>query len=389
MKEILPIFISTMVLVLFSQLFSPRDPMTQNYVHKEKLFYIIATISMVLFVGLRTRYNDTSTYKETYIWLINEEGSLLQRPGGGTIDWLALGTNPAFTFVQNIFKHLGFSTQTFLLLFSIFYIVVFMWFIQKYSKNFFFSVFLFFTLGLFSFSCAAIKQCTAISFGLIAIDMYFSRKRKWWIIPIIIGSLFHPYVLLFLIVPFVRFKPWTNKSYWLVGGFFFVGITLQVLMRTLIDITTMLGESYADDEFAGAGVNPLRVLVYLVPIALSFIIRKEREFDNSDEDIILNVFTNLSMINGLLMFIALFGSAIYFGRLSDYFTIFSIVVIPYLISKLKNGLSTIVYLAAFILYFIFFSYECLNGGLDTFDNLFKKITVKEYIESLNNPEILE
>ena len=382
MKEILPIFISSVVLALFSHLFSARDPMTKNYIHKEKLLYTIVTISMALFVGLRLRYNDTSTYKETYDLLILPEGSLMLKPGGGTINWLALGENPAFTFIQNVFKHLGFSTQTFILMSSVPYIIVFMWFIQKYSKNFFFSVFLFFTLGMFSFSCAAIKQCIAISFGLIAIDMYLSRKRKSWIIPVIIGSLFHPYILFFLIVPFVRFKPWSKKSYWLVGGFFLIGVTLQFLMSTIVDITTMLGESYANDEFMGPGVNPLRVLVYLVPLVLSFIIKKERTYDNGDEDIILNVFTNLSMINGLLMFIALFGSAIYFGRLSYYFTIFSIVVIPYLIGKLKNGFSTIVYLAAFIFYFIFFAYECLNGGLDTFDNMFDKITLKEYIESL-------
>lgn len=384
MKEILPIFISTMVLVLFSQLFSPRDQITKNYIQKEKLLYLIATISMALFVGLRTRYNDTTTYKETYIWLIFEDGSLLDNVGGGKINWLALGENPAFTFVQNVFKHLGFSTQTFLLIFSIFYIVVFMWFIQKYSKNFFFSVFLFFTLGLFSFSCAAIKQCTAISFGLIAVDLYFAKRSKLWFLPILIGSLFHPYILFFLIVPFVRFKPWSKKSYWLVGGFFLFGVTLQFLMSTIVDITTMLGESYSNDEFTGSGVNPLRVLVYLVPLVLSFIIKKERTYDNGDEDIILNVFTNLSMINGLLMFIALFGSAIYFGRLAEYFTIFSIVVIPYQISKMKNGFSTIISIAAFIFYFIFFAYECLKGGLDTFDNMFDKMTIKEYIESLKN-----
>lgn len=65
-----------------------------------------------------------------------------------------------------------------------------------------------------------------------------------------------------------------------------------------------------------------RLLVTLVPLVMSFILRKQindpyYEYDRQD-----NICLNLSFLNGEIMFIALFGTANYFARLANYFYIF-------------------------------------------------------------------
>lgn len=376
MTEILPVFISSCFLVLVSNIISRRNLVTNEYQFREKFFFYLAAVLMALFSGLRVRYNDTGTYVETYIYLINENGSLFDNVGGGSINWLALGENPGFIFVQNVLKHIGFSKQSFLMFFSVITVMVIMWFINKYSYSLFFSVYLLFTLGLYIFTLAAIKQSFAIAIGLIALDQLFKGKKFKFVIILLFGSLFHPYILMFLAALFFTYEPWTMRTYLTIGIFAIFGISFQLLLRTIVDITTILGESYDVQELSGSGINVLRVVVYLVPILLSWYLRKEVAADGEHK--VMHMFINFSILNGLLMFLALFGNAIYFARLADYFTLFSIIAIPYLISKFRKEISIYITLVAFVLYFIFFWYDCVYGGLDSFDNLFDKMTLEQY-----------
>ena len=376
MIEILPVFISSCLLTFFSHVISRRNPITNEYQFREKFFFYLAALLMALFSGLRVRYNDTGTYVETYIYLIKDYGSLFENVGGGTINWLALGENPGFIFVQNILKHIGFSKQSFLLFFSVITVMVIMWFLNKYSYSLFFSVYLLFTLGLYIFTMAAIKQSFAIAVGLIALDQLFKGKKLKFVVALLFGSLFHPYILMFLVALFFTYKPWTKPTYLTIGVFVVFGFSFQLLLKTIVDITTILGESYDVQELSGRGINVLRVIVYLVPILLSWYLRKEIAEDADNR--IMHLFINMSILNGLLMFLALFGNAIYFARLADYFTLFSIISIPYLISRFRKETSIYITLMAFVLYFIFFWYDCVYGGLDSFDNLFDRITLEQY-----------
>lgn len=376
MIEILPVFISSCLLTFVSHVISRRNPITNKYQFREKFFFYLAAILMALFSGLRVRYNDTGTYVETYIYLIKDNGSLFENVGGGTINWLALGENPGFIFVQNILKHIGFSKQSFLLFFSVITVMVIMWFLNKYSYSLFFSVYLLFTLGLYIFTMAAIKQSFAIAVGLIALDQLFKGKKLKFVVALLFGSLFHPYILMFLVALFFTYKPWTKPTYLTIGVFAVFGFSFQLLLKTIVDLTTILGESYDVQELSGSGINVLRVVVYLVPILLSWYLRKEIAEDGDNR--IMHLFINMSILNGLLMFLALFGNAIYFARLADYFTLFSIISIPYLISRFRKETSIYITLMAFVLYFIFFWYDCVYGGLDSFDNLFDRITLEQY-----------
>lgn len=375
MTEILPVFISSVILCWFSHMFSKYNPRINDYEQKEKLFYVIAGILMILFVGLRTRYNDTSNYISSYVYLVDENGTMWDK-----VHYNSLGSNPSFVLVRNILKQHGFSNQSFLLFFAVITWIPYLWFTKKYSNNIVLSIYLMFTVGVFAFTCAAIKQCLAIGFGLLGIDAFIKNKKFWFVFWIIVGATFHPYVLMFLIAPFITFKPWTRKTYYMLGIFAVMGVALQLLVGRIVDITSMMGEEYTADSFSGAGVNPFRAAVCLVPVVLSFVVRKNIDEDYYDKK--NSLLLHLTFLNGLIMFLALFGTANYFGRLANYFLIFSVISIPWLLKYVDQRYRSFVFVAAVVLYFIYFYYESINGGVATFNQMYDRISLKEYLQSL-------
>lgn len=382
MSELLPILIPSIFLLFFSDALSTYNHVSKRYERKDKVFFYILAFSVAIFVGLRIAFNDTLTYVGTYNIFIPKNDSILDdcMSKTGRIQWLSLGSNPGFTFVQNIMCHLGFSSQDFLMCFALFSVVTYFWFIHKYTEDIFFSGYMFFTIGIFVSTMAAIKQNFAVAVGLIAIDRYLCGKKGAFFSLIIFASLFHPYILMFLFVPFLLFTPWERKTYIVIGAFVGIGLTLQLLIGRIIDFTTILGEDYTAESFIGEGVNPLRVLVFLVPLAVSFLVRKNVPPEFYDRNTAL--FVNLSMINGMLMFVALFGNAIYFGRLAQYFSLFSVLALPSVLKYMDERTRNLIKIIAIVLYCIFFVYELLHGyGARTFNDMFSRMKFFDYIET--------
>ena len=109
------------------------------------------------------------------------------------------------------------------------------------------------------------------------------------------------------------------------------GFLLRPLLGMVVNITTRLGEEYTISEFTGEGVNIFRVLVCNVPLVLSYIYRKKLFTDSSETE---NLMVNLTMLNGAIMFVGLFGTANYFARLANYFLIFQSLSLPRMLKKI-------------------------------------------------------
>ena len=375
MTEILPIFIVSCTLAWFSNVFSSYDDYHYRYIKKEKIFFTICVFLIIIFVGMRTQYNDTLNYLQSYTIVLPDDPSLFYR-----VNFSDIGDNPGFRLIQNVLKKNNFSEQSFILFFSVITYIPLAKFIDKYSHDRFFTIYLLFTLGYVTFTLAAIKQVLAISIGLIALDKYLEKKYIRSVLWILIAITIHPYVGLFILAPFLTYKPWTKKTGWLLGIFFVVGISLQFFLGGIINITSMMGEEYTVEMFSGEGVNPFRVIVSLVPLALSYFVRnniREEEYNETT-----NIFINFSMLNGLIMFIALFGTANYFGRLSHYFLIFSIIMIPFLLKHVDERCRSLVIIVALVCYFGYFYYQNVYGGAGNFNLCYDKVSFFDYIKTL-------
>lgn len=371
MWKLVPIFLICIAVAFFSDRFSRKNERLTGYIYKEKFIWIILIVVTAVFAGLRTRYNDTGTYLETYEYLVNSKFDF------SDVEW-TFGGNFGFAIVNILLKSLGFTNNGFLMVFAIVTYSIYIWFIHKYSTDFLMSIFLFMCL-VFTFPLAAIKQCVAVAFCLIAVDKAINKKWFWFVFWILIAETFHAYSIMYLIVPLMFFLPWQDKRtvMWIVL-FFFAGILLRPMLGTLLETTESLGKDYTVEEFSGDGVNPFRLLVKLVPLVMSFILRKQindsyYEYDRQD-----NVCLNLSFLNGEIMFIALFGTANYFARLANYFYIFPVIALPRLFNMVKPKWRTPMKVAAIGCYLFFMWYDNTHSGFGTFDNSFDSIVLNEF-----------
>lgn len=371
MSKLFPITLFSLFMAILSHRYSDFDHIEGRYRRKEWLFYTIMSVAIILFAGLRTYYNDTYTYVLGF-------GQLYEKPERyQNLDWLKIGDNPAFIFVQGLLVEMNASSQTFLMVFSAFSIGVTLWFYHQYSCNLWLSILLFFSISGFTFHLAAIKQCTAMAFCLIATDRAIKKKYLSFIIYVLLGSLFHPYALMYLVVPFLFFRPWSKATLIMLVIFAAIGFGMESLIGTLLNVTDMLGEHYNASSFMGEGVNPFRLLVVAVPSVLAFTLKDQiGEQEERDQYLIVN----LAMLNAEIMFVALFGTANYFARLANYFVPFQALSIPWLLKLFdRRGKRTMTFLAVtgYALYFIY-----SQAIHESFDVCFGKTTLWKYLSDL-------
>lgn len=372
MTKLIPIVFASMVLAIYAHLSSERTLDSYGntvYVKKNRVLFVIMAVAMIFFVGLRTNYNDTTAYTHGYE-LINIDMDL------DDFSW-KIGANPGFNWINLKLKQHGTSTQSFLMFYAAITLAIYIWFIRKYTDDIILTVFLFITMGCYTFTLAAVKQCAAVAFCLIATDFGIRKKYIPMVILILIGTLIHPYSLMYLAVPFLSFRPWSKIGYAMVAIFVIVGVMLSGLITTVLDITTLMGEEYDAESFVGEGVNIFRVAVVWVPVFLSWFARKHYE-GHQKEHRARNIIMNLATLNACIMFVGLFGTANYFARLANYFLVFQVLALPTVLRYYENKNQIVLKTGAFLGYSAYFYYaEAIANG--SFDVMYRAISIRSYL----------
>lgn len=352
-------------LISYTYVEDPRSLMNRT---KDRLCYFLICCTLSLFLGLRIKYNDTFVYIQAY-------ETFATFPGFWNEFDSTLGANPGFTILTAWLKTNDVSRFGFTLFYVTIFVVCSVYFLKKYNYGLLFSLFLYFATNTYAVSAAAIKQATAIALAILAVDAAIERKWIKYTLLLIIAAAFHPYVLLYGLVPFLFYRPWTRPTYILLVTTLAVGFTLESLLGTIVDIAAMIGDQYSEEGFIGDGINVFRVLVANVPLFLSFLYRKSIFRNSTREE---NVIVNLSMINGAVMYVGLFGNPIYFSRLATYFTFFQCAAIPLLLRKIPKKERSFYTSAAVLGYALFFVYA--NMLLQSFDAQFSRITLFRYLQ---------
>lgn len=335
----------------------------------DRAFTLLLILFLGVFCGLRTWYNDTVTYIQIYnqtptldVFLRNNTSTYAQGIG--------------FAYVNSLMKTLGFSTQDYLMVYSMVTVFCYVRFVRKNTDNFPLAVFLMFTTGFYTFAFAAIKQCMATAICLFGIDFLMQKKSVPYVLTVAIASLFHPYAIVYLLLLLMDFRPLTWKTYLYIGVFVVIGFGLNRIIGTIVDVTTVIGADYDMTSFVGEGVNIFRVLVCFVPLVLAFVCGRKL-FANSTRT--ENILFNMAMLNALIMFVGLFGTANYFARLANYFLPAQVVVLPWMLKKIAKQDRQILTVLCVVGYTGYFMYGNLVQSV--FDNCFAQITLWRYISS--------
>ena len=338
---------------------------------REHMVTVLMIVVLSFFCGLRTWGNDTGTYLDIYEYLTP------------TLDKITASNTPEFSsgigffYMSSLLKTLGLSKQDYLMFYAFASVIPYVLFVRKHSRTMVFGVFLMFATGFYTFTLAAIKQCMATGLCLMAVD--FALDRKWIRYSVFVGLaiLFHPYALVYLLVPFMMFKPWTPKTFVYVGIFIAAGFYLDTLIGTVLDITDMMGAEYTTDELMGEGINLFRVAVSFVPLLLAALYGKALFQNSTRED---DLMFNLAMLNALIMFVGIFGTANYFARLANYFLPAQVIVLPWILGKAHPRDKAWLVPACIVGYLGYFYYE--NAIIRPFDTNYAHTSFWGYIAGL-------
>ncbi len=261
------------------------------------------------------------------------------------------GKDPAFYLLAKIISMIGINAQGWLAILSSAFIFSISKMIKRYSDEPYISFIALISLGYFYFTLTGLRQGLALSIVLLSYDYLKHRKLLPFIITVIIASAFHSSALIFLIAyPIVKLN---------VGLKYIVGAILAFAIslfwgNAIHNLVGVIGWTENLSAYSGGGysLSYTGFIIQLVILSFCLIYKKDLTKNNDDNKIIFN-----------LMFIGLifqaFSSVIAeFFRISIYFSIFSILLIPNAIFAEKDKkLKIILYFAvlAALIGYIFWS----------------------------------
>ena len=317
------------------------------------LFMALATfVLLVYFAGQRSYIFDSTDYQYSYDNYFTDELNQITDIIKGTRD----EKGPLFKILLILFKHFTHGTYndwfTFIALIQCTSIAIFLY---KYSVNFAYSIFFFFTTSTFLWMVNGIRQFLAATFILFFVDWIKERKTIPFIIVVIIAFWIHSSALLWIPVYFlINFEPW-SKKFIILSLVLTIGLFFYSRSSALNDSDY----SYLNSSDYQSGVNPIRVLVMAVPAVIAFVRRKEiRMIDNK----FVNVWINLSAITTECYIVGMFRSGV-MGRIPVYFQLFNLLLLPWLLKNaFDESMGRSILLASLIGYFAYFWYDMFIAG---------------------------
>ena len=323
------------------------------------IFLVLMVVIMTLFSGLRTGYNDTATYISGFL-NADSVSTFLSDP-----DNLNLLHNPLFYFVTSVFRSLTSNYHFYLLAFAIFNTILLVRFLRRYATqgNFAFIIYLFFAIGIFTFSMAALKQITATALLTPAIPALVDKKWCRYFVIVIIAGLIHTYAFLFLFLPLMTGKPWGWKSILLLLGTVGVMLTFESTISSILEYADSMGKHVVEEAvFDGIQMNPFRVAVFAVVPVAAFLFHKYLEPELDREKCIM---LNMSVISLVFMLLGSMNGANMFGRMGNYFVLGAVVTLPWVIDQVFDKRSAqLLKIAAAACFFAFFLYD--NQGFSQY-----------------------
>lgn len=374
MIKLLAVFAASLVLAYISEKNTKAVLASgQRYVAYKDWAYVLLVVVLVLFAGLRTSYNDTYNYVRFY-----QDAPILSEFFANA-DNLNPFKNPLFYLYQSFLKTCGFDAQMLIFLSAVITQVCFLRFFKRYSENFTFSIFIYFTLGTFVFTLAAIKQVLGMALATLAFP--YLEKKKWgrYYLIILLAMLTHTYALAFAVLPLFKIRPWKAFTFVFVVVVAVVMMNFETAITAFMEQANDLGKTLAEYEvFDDATINIFRLAVYAVPPLISLIFRRW-VFHESNER--ANILIHMSIISFAFMCMGTQAGANMFGRMGNYFEFGTICCLPTMLRKTFDAKSyQLISIVACICFLGFFVYA--NAINLDFGQAYKSISLWQFISSL-------
>lgn len=218
--------------------------------------------------------------------------------------------------------------------------------IRKHSVNYWFSVFLFITLGVYTFFFNGLRQGLAMAIFALALPYLLEKRLISYLILCFLASLFHNtalFMIPFYFVVNLRIKPIYKIIVTFIGSLFVSSFLIQYLAES-----NDRYESYAEAGQEGGGYLTLGFYVILL-ILIYYVIRiyniKDKQF--------MQLFSFYAVGVVFLIPVAILGANPSGPqRLLTYFTWTLALILPVVFKRINNAYVTSMAVTIFTIYFI-------------------------------------
>ena len=284
---------------------------------------------------------------------------------GGMASYMAtVKKDKGFYFVSAVIKCIvGNHVNIYFIVLAAIQAGVLIYVYRKYSSRYLVSFFLFIaSTDYISWMFNGIRQFLAVTITFIGIKFILDKKYAKAIILILIASLMHQSAL--LVIPFIfiaQGKAWNKKTLLFM-------VAVIVIVAGIGQFTNVLDSMLAETQYKNVvsdwqswndnGTNALRVLVYAVPSVLSLI---GLRFIRNEDDKVINLCTNMSIVSVGFYIVSMFTSGIFIGRLPIYFSLYSYILLPWEIDHMFTKRSArLIYVVMVVGYLGFYLYSVNN-----------------------------
>lgn len=329
--------------------------------NKQTTFLVVSAIVLALFTGLRDQYTgtDTNGYINAFFRYrkydsISEIMQLEVKNdeyGYALFTWLigrfTDNVNIYFTILAGIFAY---SLAKF---------------IHKNSQNCFFSMILYYTVGMFSFQMTGMRQALAMALLLFGVECIKEKKLIKFLLIVWLASTFHRSAFSFLAAyPIAHMKiNFRNFSLYFLSTAFVIVFRSKIsaILGKFFGYEYELGNSVSDDM---GGITVIGML--LLTIIVCYIFYKQVVVQNKFNTVFFNI-TMASLIIYLLRYMIRI-----FERVSFYYQFAFIILLPNVISAIPEPKTRrIVYVSAITLACLLFFYRAQIKGVSYYGFLYR------------------
>ena len=324
------------------------------YEKRVNLFMAFVTFSVIIFfAGLRSGVADTWTYikmfKDYPLW--PDAYKFITDPSA---------REPGFRIFTVLIKtYISQDYQPWLFIIASISGICIMYPLYKYSCNYGMSVFLFMTSCQFTWMFNGMRQFLVAAILFACTPLILNKKPIPYIIIVLILSTFHKSALIMIPAYFiVDSEPWSKRNMIFIACIILAMVfTSQFtgLLDTVVE-NTDYASSMAEFKDTDDGTKPIRILVESIPIIIAFLYK-----DRIKEKLtpIIKISINMSLIaSGVYIISKIARSGIMLGRLPIYFSLYNLILLPWLINNtFEKNERRIINFFMIICYLGFFYYQ--------------------------------
>lgn len=323
--------------------------------YRVSILFAIATFFPVFWLASQgTPQSDTWLYLSIFDGLPDTLSGMFQTVA-------SQDTGKGFIVFECIIKIIfGDSRIAFRTILGLLHSIPFILICRRYSEDYLFTVFLFVATGChIGWMMNGLRQYAAVMIIFAATTLMMMKKYVPVILMVLLAATFHTSALVMLPVVFiVQGEAWNKKTM----VFLIVTIiamyafsTYTGLFDSLLEGTEYAGTEAAMIETGDDGTNPIRVLVNAVPLIIAFCGRKLIWEDN---DPMINMCVNMSVVTLGIYLISMVTSGIMVGRLPIYTSLYNYILLPYELNHLfTEDSARIVKVMAIVLFMLYYQVQ--------------------------------